>query len=237
MNVDTRKLRSIMRAVAQEVKLEDDFNKDEIKKIAGFDVAFFDNKIVGASVVLDAKTLKVLERKTIVADLPMNYIPGYRAFREGPVLLQLYYELEEEPDIIMVNGHGIAHPLSCGLATFLGVELEKPSIGVAKSLLVGEEKEGKIILDNQCVGIAVKTKEYANPLYVSPGTKISAETAAEIIKKIVIQPHKLPEPLHKAHRLAKNTAKAKGITDVSEDEKTEAEILDDMYYQKAGMEI
>jgi deoxyribonuclease V len=107
----------------------------------------------------------------------------------------------------MIEGHGIAHPERSGLATFVGVELAKPTIGVAKRLLVGEIKEDNIVIENDIVGKSVKTKEYANPLLVSPGHLISIEQAAELVKNWVIPPHKMPEPIHAAHRLAKKVAK------------------------------
>jgi len=192
--------------IAQQIVVEDEVKFDEIKYVAGFDLSYFGNKCVCSAVVLDFKTLQVVEKKFFVMKTEMNYVPGFLAFREGPPICQTYFDLECEPDVIIVDGHGIAHPMNCGLATFVGVELGKPTIGVAKNLLVGEEKDGEIFYEGQLVGKTVKTKEHANPLFVSPGNLISIETAAEIIKKCVIAPHKLPEPLHAAHRLADREA-------------------------------
>lgn len=201
-HVNFGKLKDIQRGIAAQVSTEDAIKIDDIRFIAGFDVAFFDNKCVCAAVVLDFKTLKVVEKKFVVTKSPMNYVPGFLAFREGPIMMQLYFDLEHEPDLIMVDGHGIAHPLNAGLAAYVGVELSKPVIGVAKSLLAGEEKDGKILLEGSEVGVLVKTKEYAKPLYVSPGNMISIATAAEIVRRCVVPPHKMPEPLHIAHRTA-----------------------------------
>ncbi len=205
MRVDLRKLRNIQRKIAKEVRLKEEFKIDEIKKIAGFDVAYFDDKAVCTAVVIDAKTLQVLEKKTIVDKVQMQYIPGYIAFREGPLILQAYYDLESDPDILIVDGHGIAYPLKCGLATYVGVELNKPTIGVARSLLVGQVEDNKIKLLNDFVGKTIMTRQHANPLFVSPGNLISIETAAKIASSIVVQPHKMPEPLHCAHKIAKKT--------------------------------
>lgn len=192
--------------IARELRIEDDVKIDEIKYIAGFDVSYFGNKCVCSAVVLDFKTMEVVEKKFLVTKAPMNYVPGFLAFREGPPICQTYFDLECEPDVIMVDGHGIAHPLNAGLASFVGAELGKPVIGVAKNLLVGEEKDGQIFYEDQVVGKTVKTKEHANPLFVSPGNLISIETAAEIVKRCVVPPHKMPEPIHAAHRFADKIA-------------------------------
>jgi deoxyribonuclease V len=192
--------------IAKELRIEDDVKIDEIKYIAGFDVSYFGNKCVCSAVVLDFKTFEVVEKKFLVTKTPMNYVPGFLAFREGPPICQTYFDLECEPDVIMVDGHGIAHPLNAGLASFVGAELSKPVIGVAKTLLVGEEKDGQIFYEAQLVGKTVKTKEHANPLFVSPGNLIGIETAAEIVKRCVVPPHKMPEPIHQAHRFADKIA-------------------------------
>ena len=200
------KLKDTQAAIAAQFSADDGIKPEEIRYIAGFDLAYFDSKCVCAAVVLDYKTLEVVEKKFLITKAQMAYVPGFLAFREGPPICQAYFDLEHEPDVILVDGHGIAHPMKCGLATFVGVELGKPCIGVAKSLLVGEAKDNLILLEGEVVGKLVKTKEHANPLFVSPGNMVSIETAAEIVKKCVILPHKLPEPLHAAHRLASKVA-------------------------------
>lgn len=206
MLVDTRKLRAVQRKVAEHASAKDVIDTGSIKTIAGFDIAFYDDKIICAAVILDAKTMQVLEAKTSVSNAPMQYMPAYLAFREGPAIMQTYFDLELEPDIIMIDGHGMAHPLKCGLATYVGVELEKPTIGVAKKLLIGDAKDGKIVAGDETIGLAVATKEYARPVYVSVGHNISLESAAKIVRQCIVFPHKMPEPLHQAHRLANYAA-------------------------------
>lgn len=198
-------LKDIQKKTAKQVVTEDSF--DDIKYIAGFDIAFSgDTAIVGCA-VLDAKTLEVKERKHLVTKAPMQYVPGFVAFREGPLILQLYYDLEYDPDVIMVDGSGILHEEGAGLASFVGVELAKPTIGVAKNITCGEEKGDEVVLDGEVRAIKVVTKEHANPVYVSPGNMISLKTAVELVKRTIIPPHKLPEPLHVAHKIARKTAK------------------------------
>ncbi|MBD3304447.1 hypothetical protein GF343_04830 [Candidatus Woesearchaeota archaeon] len=207
MKADTRKLRDIQRKVAKEVSSADKFKLSEIKTVAGFDVTYFDNKILCAAIVYDLEKKEIIEKKHTISKMPMQYIPGYRAFRDGPAILQTYYDLESEPQVLMILGHGIAHPLKCGLATFVGAELAKPAIGAAKKLLAGEIEDNKIKILNETRGELVKTKEHAKPLYVSVGNMISLKNAVELVKKLNIPPHKLPEPLHLAHRHASTVLK------------------------------
>lgn len=206
MSVDIGKLRSIQRAIAKQVSTEDGVKPDTIKTIAGFDVTFFGDKAVCAAAVLDFRTMTVLERKYLLTKPEIPYIPGLLAFREGPAILQTYYDLEYDPDVLLVDGHGIAHPLRAGLACYVGVELGKPCIGIAKKLLVGEIVDDKVMIGAEVRGRLVKTKEHAKPIIVSPGHLVSVDTAVEIVKRCIVPPHKLPEPLHAAHRFADRMA-------------------------------
>lgn len=236
MVVDTEKLEDIQQKLAQQVIMQ--LPDKTIKTVAGFDVAFFQDKAVCAGVVFDVNTGKILEKKYCVGRAPMRYIPGFLAFREGPLVIQTYYDLEVEPDILMLDGHGVAHPKKCGLATYVGIELQKPTIGVAKNLLVGEIKDAAIIVEGEVRGHLLQTKPYANPLFVSAGHLMDNETAVEIAKKFVCLPHKLPEPLHEAHRFARKTAvKLNGGLPIQEDdvvEESEEERLEREYQVNAG---
>lgn len=203
MKVDTRKLRDVQRKIAKEVRTSDEYKKEEIKRIGGFETAFIEDKIVCAAVVVDLKTFEVIERKHTISKIPMAYIPGFLAFREGPAIMQTYYSLESEPEVLFISGHGAAHPLKCGLASYVGVELDKATIGIAKKILVGGVKDGKIIILNETRGEEVITREHAKPLYVSAGHMISLKTAVDLVKKSIILPHKMPEPLHEARKYVK----------------------------------
>ncbi len=202
MTTSIGSLRDIQRAVAKQAILEDQLPIDSIKKIAAFDCAVFKDSLVCAVVVLEYPSMKLVEKRYLTKKSPLPYIPGYLSFREGPLMLELYYQLESDPDILMVDGHGVAHPNGCGLATYLGVELGKPAFGVAKSLLFGELKDGNILIEDITVGKVIKTREYAKELFVTAGHLITGETAATLALNCVIPPHKLPEPLHLAHRFA-----------------------------------
>ncbi|MBI4150726.1 endonuclease V [Candidatus Woesearchaeota archaeon] len=198
-------LRDIQRAIAKQAVLEDQVPIDSIKKIAAFDCAQLKESLVCSVIVCDYPSMNVVERKYLVKRAPMPYVPGYLSFREGPLMLELYYKLESDPDILIVDGHGVAHPAGCGVATYLGVELHKPTFGVANSLTFGERQEDNILIDGQVVGKVIKTKEHAKELCITAGHLIAGETAAQIALKCVVPPHKLPEPLHIAHRFAEKT--------------------------------
>ncbi len=198
-------LRDIQRAIAKQAVLEDQLPIESIKKIAAFDCAQMNESLVCSVIVCDYPSMNVVERKYLVKKAPMPYVPGYLSFREGPLMLELYYKLESDPDVIIVDGHGVAHPAGCGVATYLGVELGKPCFGVANSLTVGERQENKLLLNSIVVGKVIKTKEHAKELFVTAGHLITGETAAHIALTCVVAPHKLPEPLHIAHRFAEKT--------------------------------
>ena len=134
------------------------------------------------------------------------YVPDLLTFREGPVVLQAYDKLKRVPDLLMFNGHGIAHPQGLGLAAHLGVILDKPSVGCSKSRLVGEFKEPKqkrgamrtLSLHRRKVGVVLRTKDNTKPLFVSPGHRMTVETAAKRVLEAG-RGHQLPEPTRMAH--------------------------------------
>jgi deoxyribonuclease V len=198
-------LRDIQRSIAHDVILEDQLPLEAIKKIGAFDCAQLGDKLICAAIVVEFPSMKVIERKFLIKKASMPYVPGYLAFREGPLMLELYYKLENDPDLLMVDGHGVAHPVGCGIACYIGVELHKPTIGVAKSLLIGQIDGDNILMDGTPVGKLVQTRQFANPVFVTPGHLVSIETAAELVKRCVVPPHKLPEPVHIAHRFASKT--------------------------------
>jgi len=209
MSKVSQSLLDIQRAIAKEVVLKDQLPIESIKKVGAFHCKDLKGHMICSAVIVEFPSMKILETKHIVKKAPMQYIPGYRAFREGPLMLECYYDLENDPDVIFVEGYGVAHPRNCGLATYLGVELHKPAIGVADKLLIGTTEGEDILLDNEVVGRVVKTKEHSNPLMITPGHLISVETAAQLVLDSVRHPHKMPEPLHIARKLATRVRKTR----------------------------
>ena len=191
--------------LAKKVVVKDEF--DEIKLVGGVDQSFKDNKIISAFIVCDYKTMEVVERKYAIVEASVPYIPGYLSYREAPAAVEAFLKLEKKPDIILVEAHGIAHPRKFGMASHVGLLLDKPTIGVAKKLLFGEVKNDKIVIGEEVRGFSLITKEHAKPIFISPGHKISLKTSLEIVKNCIRLPHKLPEPLYLAHRYANKIRK------------------------------
>ncbi len=186
--------------ISAKVITKDDFKKTEL--IAGTDQAQAENKIISSIAVLNEQ-LKKVEDQTAVLDAKFPYIPGYLYYREGPAVIEAFRKLKTKPNILLIEGHGILHPLRMGMASQIGVILDIPTIGIAKSLLCGEvEEDGMIMFNNEIRGFELKTRNYSKPIYISPGHRISLETSIELVKKLICLPHKMPEPLYQAHRIA-----------------------------------
>lgn len=198
---DIKKMAEEQSSLARKVIKKDDFEKLEL--VAGVDQAFIKNTVISGIVVCDYKTMKVVEEKHAIVKAAVPYIPGYLSYRESPAAVEAFNKLEKKPDILIVDAHGIAHPRNLGMASHLGLLLDVPTIGVAKALIIGKTQEGgKVISENKIIAQEIVTKEHSKPLYVSIGHRVSLKTAVEVVKRLIIPPHKLPEPLHLAHRYA-----------------------------------
>jgi deoxyribonuclease V len=181
------------------IVLKDDFS--EIQSIAACDIAYTGDKIICSIIVMDIETMKVREQETTISTVRFPYIPGFLSYREAPAIIDTYHKLELEPDILLVDGNGILHPRRMGLACHVGLALDKPCIGVAKSLLCGEVVGNTVKMANEVVAVMLETKEKARPIYVSPGNRISLQTSVDMVQRLM-RSHKLPEPLHEAHKTA-----------------------------------
>lgn len=210
-NGDVRAARALQSALAGRVVLRDDFPRP-LRTIAGCDVGFEDGGATtrAAVVLLDADTLAPLEQH--VARLPtgMPYIPGLLSFRELPALLEAFSRLAATPDLVFVDGHGIAHPRRLGIAAHLGVATGLPSVGVAKKILTGRasmalhEMRGAFVPlrdGREQIGWLLRSKLRCNPLVVSPGHRVAMASAAELVMRFVTT-YRLPEPTRLADRLA-----------------------------------
>jgi deoxyribonuclease V len=196
----------IQEELRRKLILDDD--PGDPRTVAGIDVSFSPrhNLLYAAIVVLDRTTLETVEAVWTAREPSLPYIPGLLSFREGPVVLEAYEKLRREPDLLMFDGQGIAHPRGLGLASHLGVLLDKPSIGCAKSKLVGEFKEPKqkrgsmrtLSHNRRKVGVVLRTKDRTKPLFVSPGHRVSFETAATRVLEAG-RGYRLPEPTRLAH--------------------------------------
>lgn len=204
-NINLRKLEEEQKKLARQLVLRDSIDFSKIEKVGGFSNIFYQNKIVSAIVILDSN-LELLEQKYFSDKAKFPYIPGFRAYRELPSMVSCFNSVDEKPELVFISGHGTSHP-RLGIASHFSLVSGVPSIGVSDSLLAGEVKGEDIVIDGKIVGKVLSVKEGSRPLYVSPGNNISVKSAYELAKKFVRLPHKLPEPLHFAHRYAKEVAK------------------------------
>lgn len=199
--IDIESLKAEQKRLAKNLSLKDEFNFDNATRFAGVDILVDqkNKRMIAAIVVLD-ENLEPVEEKYAQGKISFPYIPGLRAYRELPLMVEVFKKLEEIPDVIFVLGHGIAHPRGLGIASHFGLVINKATIGIAKKVLVGEQKDNEIILNRKIIAKAVVTKQGSNPIYVSQGNMISLDTAVKITQKCAKEPHKLPEPIVKTRR-------------------------------------
>lgn len=204
--VNLNELARVQERIAKRVIREDRFKR--LETIAGCDISFARrDQACSARVVLDYKSLRVLDQRVVRVKLRFPYIPTFLAFRELEGLLEAVKGMRA--DVYMVGAQGLAHPRRAGLACHLGVMLNKPALGVAKSRLCGEAEEPKngpgayaLLKDGgEVIGAVLRTQAGARPVYVSIGHKLSLETAIKIALETTRE-HRLPEPLRVAHELA-----------------------------------
>ena len=185
--------------------ISEDRVPEKINLVAGVDVAYADELAIGAVAVLDYESLELLESQTATCRVKLPYIPTLLSFREIPPAVACIRRLKLQPDVFLADGQGVAHPYRCGFASHLGLVIGKPTIGVAKSRLIGKPTEiggGVFLVQNgQIIGSVVTTKEDSKPVYVSVGHLISLGTAIKIVKHCV-RNNRIPEPLLQAHKIA-----------------------------------
>ena len=193
--------------------------RNAIKTVAGVDVGFQGDVARAAAVVLSFPDLEPLDFSLGEAPVTFPYRPGLLAFREGPAVLAALDKLATWPDLFLFDAQGIAHPRRLGLAAHLGVILDSPSIGCAKSRLIGRHDEpGKAMGDwaylyadkgagSEVIGAVIRTKARAQPLYVSVGHRVDLDTARDLVLRCV-KGHRLPEPTRLAHDIASRASLA-----------------------------
>lgn len=184
---------------------------DRVTLVAGVDIGFEDQgKTTRAAVaVLSFPELALVEKQIVRTKTTFPYIPGYLSFREIPAAIKAFEKLQHVPDIVLCDGQGIAHPRRFGLACHLGLWINRPTIGVAKSRLIGTYKEPgnkkgnwKPLMDNdEQIGAVLRTRDNVSPVYVSIGHKVDLPTAIKFTLECTTR-YRLPETTRWAHKLA-----------------------------------
>lgn len=188
----------------------------EIKTVGGADISYDlgSDKAHAAIVVLELTDLKTVTRSLVSDKMTFPYIPGLLAFREVPVLLKAWNQLQTKPDVLILDGHGLAHPRRMGIATHFGIAVDHPTIGCAKNILTGSHDElgvkkgatADLIDEDEKVGFALRSRTNVNPIYISPGHKLSFEDAYSIVMSSLTK-YKLPRTTRLAHQWANKLRK------------------------------
>ena len=204
-NLTPREAVRLQQTWRERVETQDQFGP--LQYVAGADMAFDpETKLAFAGVIVyHLPELEEVERRMARGPLRFPYVPGLLSFREGPVLLAAFAGLRVEPDVILIDGHGMAHPRRFGIACHLGVLLDKPTIGCAKSILVGEAEEpgaaagstSPLVDKGETVGVALRTRDNVAAIYVTIGHRVSLESATRIVIQCT-DGFRIPKPTREA---------------------------------------
>ena len=192
-----------------EISPDESIALDQIHTVAGIDVSYREVGLA-AIAVFSFPDLELVEQVTVTREAAFPYIPGLLAFREAPVVLAAFEQLRSQPDLLMFDAQGYAHPRRLGLARHLGYYLDRPSVGCAKSRLAGRYQEpgpepgawSPLLAGREEIGRVVRTKARTNPIFVSVGYRITLPLAVEVVLRC-IRGYRLPEPTRIADRLTK----------------------------------
>ena len=184
----------------------------KVRHVAGVDVSVRGDRAIAAIVVLRIDDLQIVEVALERQRVPFPYVPGLLSFRECPSILAAIKKLTVQPDLLMIDGQGIAHPRRFGLASHLGVLLDRPTIGCAKSRYIGTHDEPDLqagcytdLFDGEeLIGAVMRTRTDVKPLYISVGHKIDLPTALDFVLECCVG-YRLPEPTRLAHQAAGGT--------------------------------
>ncbi len=199
-----------MSRYTEAVKLQEELapkviTKDTIKKIqnvCAVDVSYKDKTANAAAVIVDVKSLQVLEYQVSESHVKAPYVPGLMMLRESGPVLSVLKLLKNKFDVLLVDGNGQLHPRRCGLACYLGINLDMPAIGVAKSLLCGKVSDNSVEIDGKILAKIIE-KRKGKRIFVSIGHKISLRSAAKLVSSLIKDGEWLPEPLRLADRYSK----------------------------------
>ncbi len=210
---DLREAARIQRNLARRVKVSP--LKKRLKVIVAVDAAFSETRAFAAACMFTFPDLTLMAEAIADAPVTFPYVPGYLTFREGPAIVAALKRLTTRPDLILVDGQGIAHPRSIGIASHLGVLLDMPTVGCAKSRLVGDYDEpgsrrgdwSLLVREGKVIGTVLRTRDRVRPVFVSPGHKVSIGDAVEIVLACAAR-YRIPEPLRRADALSRKAKKS-----------------------------
>ncbi len=205
---DISKAKAIQIALRNRVKIIPVKRAPEF--IAGVDASFFDDKVIAVAAIYKYPGLIHIQDAFSVKKTGFPYIPGLLTFREGPAIINAIEKLKVRPDAIIFDGQGIAHPKGIGIASHIGVILDIPTIGCAKSRLIGDFQEPDIKKGSRShlyyrgkkVGAVLRTRRNVNPVFVSPGHLIDISSSVDIVMNCISK-YRIPEPIRRADSLSR----------------------------------
>lgn len=214
-NLTPRQALRLQERLRERVLMEDGFS--EIRTVAGADVAFdpSTNTAFAGVIVYRFPQMEELERQMARAPLRFPYVPGLLSFRESPILVRAFARLKTEPDLLLIDGHGRAHPRRFGIACHLGVLFDKPTIGCAKSVLVGEYREPgaragsatPLVHAGERVGVVLRTRDGVRPIFVTTGHRVSLASAVELVRRS-LDGFRIPKPTREADHYVRELRRA-----------------------------
>jgi deoxyribonuclease V len=214
-DVDYKTAVAIQADLRGKLVLSDD-EPGDIRVVAGADISCTkgDDRVWAAVVLMDAADLETIGEATYCGRASMPYIPGLLSFREGPALLGAFEKLGSRPDMVLFDGQGIAHPRGFGLAAHMGLILDLPSVGCAKTRLIGTFEDpgarrgqhSPLSLDGKQIGAVLRTKDHVKPIFVSQGHRVSLERAVDVVLRCTRR-YRIPEPVRRAHILVNKLRK------------------------------
>jgi deoxyribonuclease V len=192
------------------LNFKDSIDFSSIERVGAVENLLVNNKIISVALVCD-KEFNILEQQYFLDKLRFPYLYEFRSYREVPAMVGAFEKLNEKPDVVLIHGAGLIHP-RLGLASHFSLAVSVPCIGVAEDLFELDKIEGENILkEDKKIGKVLISKEGSTPLYISPGDKISLNSSYSFVKSMIKSPHKLPEPLHLAHKYAREVKKELGL--------------------------
>jgi deoxyribonuclease V len=208
---DIQTAQKVQNALAQRVSIQP--LKRDPKLIAGVDACFTGSTVIAAASLFTYPGLEHLEDAIAKERMHFPYIPGYLSFREGPAIIKALRKLKTQPDVVLFDGQGIAHPRGLGIAAHVGVVLDIPAVGCAKSRLIGKCDDpgpckgdwSPLYYQGREVGAVLRTRDRVLPLFISPGHRVDLKTSIDIVMHAVSS-YRLPDPIRRADHLSRLAA-------------------------------
>lgn len=208
-NVSTGEAKALQTDLAREIAYDRPIDINDVRLVAGVDVSVKNNVSQAAVVVLTFPDLQLIETVRAQQPTPFPYVPGLLTFREGPVLEDAFTQLQTVPDVFIFDGMGRIHPRRIGIASHMGLWLDKPSIGCGKSHFIGHYSEpgankgdySPLTDDGEQLGVVLRTRTKVKPVYISVGHKADLPSAIQLILACTPK-YRLPRPIRLAHNAA-----------------------------------